>query len=347
MIAMSGGVDSTVAALLLQREGFDCAGAVMKLFPPNPKSKSNAVEDASCAAERLGIPFHIFDFSDCFEKHVVSSFIKDYQEGRTPNPCVVCNKNLKFGKLLDKAQELGKYYITTGHYVRSECDENGRYLLKKGTDATKDQSYVLYTLSQKQLSHTKFPLGEMTKKQVREIALDTGLHNARKSDSQDICFIPDGNYVEYINKHTGVSPKSGCFVDADGNNLGKNSGIISYTVGQRRGLGLSMPYPVYVLKVRPEDNSVVVGKDEMLYKKTLLTRNINLIALDKIDSPIRAEVKIRYTHKAKPATVRQSDDDELHIEFDEPQRAITNGQAAVIYDGDLIIGGGTITKVLD
>jgi len=342
LIAMSGGVDSTVSAVLMQRDGFDIAGAVMKLFPPNPKATSNAVDDASKVAKHLNIPFHIFDLSAGFEERVIKSFIKDYQEGRTPNPCVVCNKNLKFGELLDKAHELGKNFLVTGHYVQTECDANGRYLLKKGADSSKDQSYVLYTLSQKQLEHTKFPLGEMTKKQVREMALEIGLDNAKKSDSQDICFIPDGDYVKYITDYFGTSPQKGRFIDVEGNELGENAGIISYTIGQRRGLGLSMPHPTYVLELRPNDNTVVVGSDELLYKKTLELCDINLIALDKINLPVKFEVKIRYTHKAQPATVLQTDENTLHIEFDEPQRAITKGQAAVIYDGDLVIGGGTI-----
>ena len=342
LIAMSGGVDSSVSAFLMQQDGFDCAGGVMKLFPIDPAAKSNAVDDASVVAEQLGLPFHVFDLSDNFKKCVISSFVKDYEEGRTPNPCVVCNKNLKFGMLLDKALEIEKNYIVTGHYVRTERDANGRYLLKKGSDSSKDQSYVLYTLSQKQLSHVMFPLGDKTKAQVREIAGEIGLKSAQKGDSQDICFIPDGDYVNYLTKNVGLKPKKGRFIDIDGNILGENKGIISYTVGQRKGLGLAMPHPTYVLELRPEDNSVVVGKDEMLYKKTLTVRDINLIALDKIASPIRAEVKIRYAHQAQPATVSQIDDDTLHIEFDEPQRAIAKGQAAVIYDSDLIIGGGTI-----
>jgi len=339
---MSGGVDSSVSALLMKQDGFDCAGGVMKLFPIDPSAKSNAVDDASTVAKQLELPFHVFDLSDEFKKCVIASFVKDYEEGRTPNPCVVCNKNLKFGMLLNKALEIDKNYIVTGHYVRTERDANGRYLLKKGSDSSKDQSYVLYTLSQKQLSHVMFPLGDKTKAQVREIALDMGLKSAQKGDSQDICFIPDGDYVGYLTKNVGLKPKNGRFIDVDGNILGENKGIISYTVGQRKGLGLAMPHPTYVLELRPEDNSVVVGKDEMLYKKTLTARDINLIALDKIASPIRAEVKIRYAHKAQPATVSQTDDDILHIEFDEPQRAIAKGQAAVIYDGDLVIGGGTI-----
>jgi len=342
LIAMSGGVDSSVSAALMKQDGYDCAGAVMKLFPPNPLSKANAVEDATAVAEKLGIPIHVCDFSDSFKKIVIASFIKDYEGGRTPNPCVVCNKNLKFGELLNKAHELDRFHIVTGHYVRTECDANGRYLLKMGTDPTRDQSYALYTLAQHQLKHTRFPLGNLTKVRVREIAHEIGLDNAQKGDSQDICFIPDGDYVKYITENIDYTPKKGHFVDTDGNVLGTNKGIISYTIGQRKGLGLAMPHPTYVLDIKPDDNTIVVGKNELLFKKTLTAKNINLIAIDKITSPIKLQVKIRYTHKAQPATISQTDDDTLHIEFDEPQRAITKGQAAVIYDSDLVIGGGTI-----
>ena len=338
---MSGGVDSTVAALLLQREGYDTAGATMLLFPGGEKT----VREAKAIAEFLKIPFHKLDFEEHFTKNVIEPFISDYSEGRTPNPCVVCNKRLKFGRFLDKAQEIGKSCIATGHYVQIEKDTNGRYLLKKGADLSKDQSYVLYTLSQKQLAHTKFPLGNLTKTQAREIAKDAGLVNSQKSDSKDICFIPDGSYTDYIKAHTGKTPSKGRFIDTDGNELGESKGIASYTIGQRRGLGLAMPHPPYVVEIRPEDNTVVIGKKEMLYSKTFSAAKINLIPFDKLDAPIRAHVKIRYSDPGHPALVDQTDEDTLHIEFDEPQRAITKGQSAVIYDHDIIIGGGIITAV--
>ena len=339
LIAMSGGVDSSVAAFLMKQTGFLCSGATMSLFAGGEKT----AEEARIVADRLGIDFHIFDLAEHFTKHVIEPFINDYYKGCTPNPCVVCNKYLKFGKFLDKACELGIDHIVTGHYVKIEKDSNGRFLLKKGNDLLKDQSYVLYSLTQEQLSKVIFPLGDYTKTQVKEIAQNEGLINENKSESQDICFIPDGDYMGYINQYTGITPEKGRFVDVNGNFLGESKGISSYTIGQRRGLGLSMPHPPYVVEIRPEDNTVVVGKEEMLYSKSLSVKDINLIPYEKLDKPLKATVKIRYADPGHPATVRQTDDDMLYIEFDEPQRAITKGQAAVIYDGNYVIGGGIIT----
>jgi len=335
---MSGGVDSTVAALLMLHDGFDCDGATMKVFAGSDKT----VTEARIVTEQLKIPFHIFDFIDCFSDNVIKPFIFDYREGRTPNPCVVCNRMLKFGRFMDKALELGKDCIATGHYVQIERSASGRYLLKKGADISKDQSYVLYSLTQEQLARVRFPLGSLTKAQVRGIALENGFENANKSESQDICFIPDGDYFSFIKEYTGEVPKKGRFVDINGNDLGENKGVSSYTIGQRRGLGLSMPYPPYVIELRPEDNIVVVGKEEMLYSKSLDIEDINLIPVEKLDAPVRAQVKIRYADPGHPATVHQTGENKMHIEFDEPKRAITKGQAAVIYDGDTVIGGGTI-----
>jgi len=338
LIAMSGGVDSTVAAILLQQGGAKCAGAAMKVF----KGGDKTVNEAKHVAAKLNIPFFEFDFIKQFNEQVVNPFINDYKQGRTPNPCVTCNKHLKFGLLADKAYEMNKSCIATGHYVQTECDANGRYLLKKGADITKDQSYVLYSLTQKQLSQSIFPLGSLSKTEVREIAENAGFNFADKSESQDICFIPDGDYIKFINEYTGETPPKGRFTDINGNDLGENKGISSYTIGQRRGLGLSMPHPPYVIELRPEDNTVVVGKEDMLYSNKLEAKNINLIPFDKLDTKIKAQVKIRYSDPGHPATIHQTDDDTLYIEFDEPQRAITKGQAAVIYDGSAVIGGGTI-----
>jgi tRNA-specific 2-thiouridylase len=340
LIAMSGGVDSTVAAMLMKERGYQCHGAMMKLHP-NVKDSSSA---AKTAAAKLNIPFEIFDFSDEFHKHVVEKFVRVYEKGETPNPCVYCNKNLKFGLLLNKALDKNMDYIVTGHYAQIEKDEaTGRFFLKKAKNTQKDQSYALFSLTQKQLSHIKFPLGSFASKaDVRDYAEQNGLENAQRSDSQDICFIPDGDYVKFIKEYTSSTPKKGRFIDTDGNFLGENKGIINYTIGQRRGIGLSMPYPAYVLEINAENNTVIIGKNESLFSKTLKINNINLITSDKLDTEIRANVKIRYSHKPQPATIRQTQNDEIEIEFDEPQRAITKGQAAVIYDGDYVIGGGTI-----
>jgi tRNA-specific 2-thiouridylase len=338
MIAMSGGVDSSVAAMLSLRSGFDCAGAVMQLHPFAGDCKTSARD----AADKLGIPLYEFDFSQLFAAQVIKPFIDAYRKGITPNPCVNCNKHLKFGGLLEKARELGKDYIVTGHYAQIEHRGDGRLLLKRAAHLSKDQSYVLYSLTQEQLAHTLFPLGGLSKTQVRELALSEGFDSAKNRESQDICFIPDGNYVNFLVEYTGDQPCKGRFVDTDGNYLGEHNGITSYTVGQRRGMGLAMPYPVYVLELRPEDNTVVVGQEDMLYSKTLYVKEINLIPFDKLDAPLKAFVKIRYKHTEQPAMVYQIDDDTLRIEFNEPQRAITKGQAAVIYDGDIVIGGGTI-----
>jgi len=338
LVAMSGGVDSSVAAMLALRGGFDCSGAVMKLHP----YAGDIEKDARSAAEKLGIPLHVFDFSDCFATLVIGRFVEAYRKGRTPNPCVDCNRRLKFGKLLDKALDLGKDCIVTGHYAQIERSGSGRYILKKGAFTSKDQSYVLYSLTQDQLARALFPLGKLSKPQVREFARDAGFENADRRESQDICFVPGGDYAKFIAEYTGAAPRKGRLVDPDGNYLGEHNGVIRYTVGQRRGMGLAMPHPVYVIELRPEDDTVVVGSDGLLYSKTLCAKDINLIPFDKLDTPLRALVKIRYKHTERPATVYQTGEDALRIEFDEPQRAITKGQAAVIYDGDIVIGGGTI-----
>jgi len=336
---MSGGVDSAVAALLTQRSGIDCAGATMVLFGDDFKELCLR----SLGLPQLDMPFYTFDFREYFTKHVIEPFIGEYNNARTPNPCVVCNRHLKFGAFLDKAVELGKDCVVTGHYAQIECDTSGRYLLKKGIDDNKDQSYVLYTLTQEQLARIRFPLGSLTKTEVREIAQEAGLPNAQGKDSQDICFIPDGDYAGFIIRHTGKTPNKGRFVDTNGNDLGENKGLLHYTVGQRRGLGLSMPHPPYVTRLCAESNTVVVGKNEQLYSTAFEAKNINLIPFDKLDTPIKAQVKIRYKDPGHTATVRQTDADTLFIEFDEPQRAITKGQSAVIYDGDMVLGGGVIS----
>ena len=340
---MSGGVDSSVAAFLLQREGYDCAGAMMKLFDGDGSCCSlDDAEDARAVAQRLGMPFYVFNFTDAFEASVTARFIDAYRRGRTPNPCIDCNRFVKFEKFLHRAEELDRTCIATGHYARIEQNANGRFLLKKGRDANKDQSYVLYAMTQRQLSRTLFPLGTLTKDAVRKLAAQAGFINAKKRDSQDICFAPDGDYAGFIEQRTNGTQRSGDFTDTEGRVLGKHRGLIHYTVGQRKGLGISAPHPLFVCALDVENNNVILGKSEELFSKTLTADEINLIPFDALPSPMRVTAKIRYSHTPQPATVRQTDNDQLHVEFDQPQRAITPGQAVVLYDGDTVIGGGTI-----
>ena len=350
-IAMSGGVDSSVAALLMKEQGYDCIGATMKLFRNEdigvPSEHSccslDDVEDARSVAYKLGIPYYVFNFSDRFREEVIDRFVCAYENGRTPNPCIDCNRYLKFDKLYQRASELGCDCVATGHYARIERDEtSGRYLLKKAVDADKDQSYVLYSMSQEQLAHTRFPLGGMTKPEVRRIAEAQGFVNARKHDSQDICFVQDGNYSGFIEQHTGKKYPEGNFIDTSGNILGRHRGIIHYTVGQRKGLGLAFAAPMYVCAVNAEDNTVTLGRNDELFSKKLIAKDINLISRASIYEPLRVKAKIRYRQAEQWATAVQLDGDTLEVEFDEPQRAITRGQAVVLYDGDTVVGGGTI-----
>lgn len=351
IIAMSGGVDSSVAAYLMMKMGYDCAGATMKLYD-NPTCSypghracctPSDTEDARSVAARLGMLYYVFPMQDQFEKSVIDKFVKTYQNGGTPNPCIDCNRFLKFDALLERAHELGAEYIASGHYARTEQDpETGRWLLKKGLDDTKDQSYVLYSMTQEQLSHTLFPLGTYTKKEIREIASELGFVNADKPDSQDICFVPGGDYASFIEEYTGSPSTPGDFVDKDGKVLGKHKGHIHYTIGQRRGLGISAPESLYVCAKDLENNRVILGGKTDLLETTFYVNDINLIPWDKLDEPIECCVKTRYRQKEQPATVEQTGPDELKITFHEPQRAITPGQAAVLYDGDLVLGGGTI-----
>lgn len=351
LIAMSGGVDSAVSALLTKEKGFECIGVTMKLHHDNEEidKEENTccslqdIQDAKSVANRLGMPHYVFNFSDRFKEAVIDKFVDDYENGRTPNPCINCNRSLKFDKLFTQAKELGCDYVVTGHYARIEYNaETGRYLLKKAVDLTKDQSYVLYSLKQEQLAHVMFPLGEMSKLEARQLAEDNDFVNARKHDSQDICFVTDGTYAEFIEKYTGKKYPEGDFVDKKGNFLGRHKGIIRYTVGQRKGLGISFEHPLYVISVNPENNTVILGENEDLFSTEVTAKSINLISVPNIYEPMRVKAKVRYRQNEQWATAIQIDEDTLKIEFDEPQRAITKGQAVVLYDDDVVVGGGTI-----
>ena len=348
---MSGGVDSSVAAFLTKEEGFDCAGATMKLFSNEDigvEGESRCcslddVEDARSVANRLGIPFFVFNFSDNFRREVIERFIAAYKSGATPNPCIDCNRFLKFDKFFSRAKELDIGHIVTGHYAAVYYDAaSRRWGLKKGMDESKDQSYVLYSLTQEQLAHTLLPLGGMSKTEVREIARDNGFINAKKRESQDICFVPDGDYAAFIERYTGEPNRPGNFVDGEGRVLGRHRGFVRYTIGQRRGLGLSLREPLYVCAKRAADNTVILGRGEELFSKSLTASGINLIACERISSPLRLRAKVRYKQREQWATVEQTAEDRLRVDFDEPQRAVTPGQAVVLYDGSCVVGGGTI-----
>ncbi len=351
IIAMSGGVDSSVAAYLMIKAGYDCMGATMKLYNNEEigmeKEKTccslSDAEDAGNVARSFGMPFYVLNFTDDFEKEVIERFVNTYMEGGTPNPCIECNRYLKFQKLMQRMYELSCDYVVTGHYARIEYDSNkGRYLLKKGVDASKDQSYVLYNLTQEQLSHTLFPLGEYHKTEIRKIAEEMGFVNANKPDSQDICFVPDGDYARFIENYCKKKFPQGDFVDEDGRVLGTHKGIIRYTIGQRKGLGLSLPEPLYVCEKRMDTNTVVLGKNEKLFHDTLKAADLNWIAFEDLKEPVRCKAKIRYKQKEADAVIERISEDQVKVTFDEPQRGITKGQAVVFYDGDVVLGGGRI-----
>lgn len=342
LIAMSGGVDSSVAAHLMCRT-FDCVGATMRLFDKT----SEDTEDARAVANRLGIPFYVFDFQKPFREKVMDKFVACYECGLTPNPCIDCNRHLKFHELLEEAKRLDCDHIATGHYASIRFDsKTGRYLLYKAADKSKDQSYFLYTLTQDQLAHTLFPLGDLTKEQVRQIAQAQGFVNARKRDSQDICFVPDGDYFAFLKAHTGKEYAAGDFLDLNGNVVGRHNGAVAYTRGQRKGLGIAMGTPAYVCSKDMENNTVTVGSNDALFSCELRANDWNFFPFDTLTEPMRVLAKARSRMVAQPATVYPEDNGSARVIFDEPQRAITTGQAVVLYDGDQVIGGGTITEIL-
>ena len=306
------------------------------------------VEDARAVAYRIGMPYYVFNFSDKFHEEVMDRFVLAYRNGWTPNPCIDCNRYLKFKKLMDRMRELGRDYIVTGHYARIEYDEDkGRYLLKKAVDMNKDQSYVLYTLTQEQLAHVRFPLGNLHKEEVRQIAEQNGFINARKHDSQDICFVPDGDYASFIERYTGEKDTPGNFITKDGTFIARNKGITHYTIGQRRGLGVPADRRLYVCSIDPESRNVVLGDNSDLFHRELTADRVNMISCEKLVYRTKVKAKIRYKHKEQNAEAWQDENGKLHVRFDEPQRAITCGQAVVLYQGDTVTGGGVITSVDD
>lgn len=353
MIAMSGGVDSSVAAALLKEEGYEVIGGTMHIFPDYEEATDredhccsySAVRDAKRVAQKLEIPHFVFNLREEFQEKVIDYFVDEYSLGRTPNPCVMCNKEIKFSALHKKAIEIGCDYIASGHYANIE-KENGRYILKKGLDENKDQSYMLYVLNQEQLSQTIFPLSKYTKSEIRAKAKDLGFEIHNKAESQEICFVPDDDYVRFLDNNYPEISNSGPILDSEGNQVGSHEGLSHYTIGQRRGLGISMGYPIYVTDLDYEKNAVIVGKDEAVFSDGLIAEDLNFIPFEDIDGRMEVEAQIRYNSSPVKAYIKKIKADELEVEFETPQRAVTPGQSVVFYLGDLVLGGGIIKKSL-
>ena len=353
VVGMSGGVDSSVAAYLLKEEGYDVIGVTMQIWQDEDRAIQEenggccgltAVDDARRVASDLGIPYYVMNFKKEFKENVIDYFVDEYLNGRTPNPCIACNRYVKWESLLKRSMDIGADYIATGHYARIEKLPNGRYSLRRSATLAKDQTYALYNLTQEQLKRTLMPVGAYAKEEVREIAEKIGLRVANKPDSQDICFVPDGNYAEFIEETIEKKIPEGNFVLSDGTVVGRHKGITHYTVGQRKGLGLSLGHPVFVLEIRPETNEVVIGSNEESLTYTLRANQLNFMSIEdlKEGEKIRVFAKIRYNHKGAWCEVERIGDDEVRCTFEEQQRAVTPGQAVVFYDGDYVLGGGTI-----
>jgi len=352
VVAMSGGVDSSVAAALLKEEGYQVIGVTMQIWPSDKQAYGDrfgsccgldAVEDAKKVAYKLGIPHYVMNFRNIFAQKVVADFCQEYSLGRTPNPCIRCNQYIKFDALLERAKGLGADFVTTGHYARIEKDEaRGIYLLKKGADQGKDQSYVLYPVTQEQLRHILLPIGNLTKEKVREIAGELELPVAAKPESQEICFIPDDDYPNFLKDYIPQAAKPGPILDEQGSILGSHRGILFYTTGQRKGLGISAKEPLYVIAIEPERNAIVVGTKEKALRNELIACRLNWISIANLTQPITAKAKIRYRHQEVEATITPLDEDKIYVKLKEPQMAPTPGQAIVFYDSDIVIGGGTI-----
>lgn len=351
VVGMSGGVDSSVAAYLLKEQGYDVIGVTMQIWQDEEQAMQeenggccglSAVDDARRVAAALEIPYYVMNFKKEFKEHVIDYFVEEYQNGRTPNPCIACNRYVKWESLLQRSLSIGAEYIATGHYARVVQLENGRYTLRRSATLAKDQTYALYNLTQDQLKRTLMPVGEYTKEEVRSIAEKINFRIANKPDSQDICFVPDGDYASYIEEEAGVKVPEGNFVLTDGTVLGCHKGITHYTVGQRKGLGLALGYPAFVLEIRPETNEVVIGTKEESMTMQLRARNLNFMSIEDLTEPLHVFTKIRYNHRGAWCTIEKTGEDEILCTFDEPQRAVTPGQAVVFYDGEYVLGGGTI-----
>jgi tRNA-specific 2-thiouridylase len=338
-VAMSGGVDSAVAAALLKEAGHDVIGITMKVT-----DNSHAGNDAAGIVGRLGIPHQVVDLRYIFKSKIIDYFVGEYERGRTPNPCILCNRYIKFGALWDEAEKLGAVMLATGHYARIEKDNRGRYILKKGRDKNKDQSYFLCQLTQEQFSRTMFPIGNLTKDEVKNIAVELGLPAISRPESQEICFIPDNNHAAFVEEYTAKAIVPGSIRDEAGSILGQHRGIASYTVGQRKGLGIAAAEPLYVTSIESEQNTVIVGTKEQTYGMELIAGGLNWIAIDPPENPIKVKAKIRYRHIEAEATVTSQADSRVYVKFTLPQTAITPGQAIVFYDGDNVLGGGMIIK---
>ena len=345
LVGMSGGVDSSVTALLLKEQGHEVVGVTMNVWNEDSSCNStSAMEDAKAVCEKLDIPYHVVDFTDTFKESVIDYFANEYMNGRTPNPCNACNRYVKFEALINQAKDVyGCDYIATGHYARIEKDEvTGRYFLKKSITDKKDQTYALYNLTQEQLKSTIMPLGDYTKEEIREIAEKNNLINARKRDSQEICFIPDNDYAGFIERNYGYKAKKGKFVDVNGNVLGEHRGIIHYTIGQRKGLEIAFGQRMYVVGIDVAKNEVILGNDEDLFRDTLICEKLNWMMVEGLSQPIQVTAKIRYSAKPETATLYPIENGKVKVVFETKQRAITAGQSVVFYDGDKVVGGGTI-----